>query len=163
MVIRHKDGIRFTISTGGVISEIDMALVFETFIQAFLLLNLANIICKFIAYNLLGIKSRMFYLFGEYKVNYELEYANQHHVPIIPVQMCEEWPPNSDDDKDENGYVEPRCNSGFRKNTFVLKPDLVRLVWNAAQDKPWREAWDADACAREIKANIERGGFPVMM
>lgn len=94
---------------------------------------------------------------------YELEYANQHHVPIIPVQMCEEWPPNSDDDKDENGYVEPRCNSGFRKNTFVLKPDLVRLGWNKAQDKPWREAWDADACAREIKANIEEAGFPVMM
>ena len=94
---------------------------------------------------------------------YELEYANQHHVPIIPVQMCEEWPPNSDDDKDENGYVEPRCNSGFRMNTFALKPDLVRLVWNEAQGKPWHEAWDADACARKIKANIERGGFPVMM
>jgi hypothetical protein len=51
MVIRHKDGIRLTISSGGVISELDMAPLFETFIQAFLLLNLANIICKCIAYN----------------------------------------------------------------------------------------------------------------
>ena len=85
-VIRHKDGIRISVTGGGVISELDAALLFETFIQAFLLLNLANIICKFIAFNCLGIKSKVFYNYGEYKVNYEEEYARFAVQSIVAAQ-----------------------------------------------------------------------------
>ena len=74
-VVRRKDGIRISISAGGVISELDHALLFETFIQAFLLLNIANLVCKYIAYTMLGIRSRIFKQFGEHEVNYENEYA----------------------------------------------------------------------------------------
>ena len=88
-VVRHELGVRFNVVAGGVISELDYALLFETFIQAFLLLNVANLMCKFIAYECLGTKSRMFKEFGEHEVSYENEYAQFAVQSIVAAHAFE--------------------------------------------------------------------------
>ena len=74
-VVRRQDGVRISVGSGGVISRLDFALLLETFVQAFLLLSFSNILMKFVAYTLLGMKSRVYKEFGEHEVQYEREYA----------------------------------------------------------------------------------------
>lgn len=74
-VLRSQNGVRVSVNSGGVISRLDAALILETFVQAFLLLSFSNILMRFVAYNLLGTKSRVYKEFGEHEVQYEREYA----------------------------------------------------------------------------------------
>ena len=64
-----------SVNSGGVISRLDAALILETFVQAFLLLSFSNIVMRFVAFTLLGTKSRVYKEFGEHEVEYEREYA----------------------------------------------------------------------------------------
>ena len=50
-------------------------MILETFVQAFLLLSFSNIVMRFVAFTLLGTKSRVHKEFGEHEVEYEREYA----------------------------------------------------------------------------------------
>ena len=74
-VLRSQNGVRVSVNSGGVISRLDAALILETFVQAFLLLSFSNILMRFVAYNALGTKSRVYKEFGEHEVQYEREYA----------------------------------------------------------------------------------------
>ena len=74
-VLRSQNGVRVSVNSGGVISRLDAALILETFVQAFLLLSFSNIVMRFVAFTLLGTKSRVYKEFGEHEVEYEREYA----------------------------------------------------------------------------------------
>ena len=70
-VLRSQNGVRVSVNSGGVISRLDAALILETFVQAFLLLSFSNIVMRFVAFTLLGTKSRVHKEFGEHEVEYE--------------------------------------------------------------------------------------------
>ena len=77
-VLRSQNGVRVSVNSGGVISRLDAALILETFVQAFLLLSFSNIVMRFVAFTLLGTKSRVHKEFGEHEVEYEREYAYEY-------------------------------------------------------------------------------------
>ena len=106
--MRHELEVRFNVVAGGVISELDYTLLFETFIQAFLLLNVANLMCKFIAYECLGTKSRMFKEFGEHEVSYENEYAQFAVQSIVAAHAFERL------DTDGSGTISEERSSSRR-------------------------------------------------
>eukprot|EP00961_Rhodomonas_salina_P299186 3938714-Rhodomonas_salina.1 len=72
---------------------------------------------------------------SKYSSYWELKYANDNNVPILPIQLCETFPPAP---KDVDGR-----NLGAAQNKRIFTPDLVRLDWHA---KPW----NAEVLAREV-------------
>ena len=120
-VVRHELGVRFNVVAGGVISELDYALLFETFIQAFLLLNVANLMCKFIAYECLGTKSRIFKEFGEHEVSYENEYAQFAVQSIVAAHA--------------NGTID-NTKDNDAKNARRRRPPLLLRRWSSPNPPP---------------------------
>eukprot|EP00438_Fugacium_kawagutii_P011714 Skav213089 [mRNA] locus=scaffold512:34840:35202:- [translate_table: standard] len=57
-----------------------------------------------------------------YETFEELKFAWDNKLPIIPVQMCKEFPP------------QPLEEEGCDQNLFVLKKDLIRIVDTEAKD-----------------------------
>jgi len=71
---------------------------------------------------------------------YELEYALLHNIPVIPIKLCEEWPP-------------AQCGKdGAKQNKFYFKPDLLYQNW-------WGETWSPKKCATQIKSSLEKMGL----
>ena len=72
---------------------------------------------------------------------HELQLAYQLGIPIIVVQMCENWPPKPSTN-DLNG-------AGAMQNKYVLgRQGHLRLRWH-------RREWNADECAEEIADAFE--------
>merc|ERR1740124_169640 len=68
---------------------------------------------------------------------YELKHALGHNIPVLPIKLCEEWPP-------------AQCGiDGAKQNIFVFKPDLLYEDWS---DK----TWDPKKCAEDIKASLDQ-------
>lgn len=59
---------------------------------------------------------------ARYETYEELKFAWQENLPIIPVQMCEDFPPKPPDE------------AGRNQNRFVLKRDLIRIVDKQANE-----------------------------
>eukprot|EP00438_Fugacium_kawagutii_P026348 Skav235405 [mRNA] locus=scaffold487:168780:170241:- [translate_table: standard] len=57
-----------------------------------------------------------------YETFEELKFAWDHKLPIIPVQMCQEFPP------------QPPDEDGCDQNLFILRKDLIRVVDIEATD-----------------------------
>ena len=72
----------------------------------------------------------------QYETFRELEYAHQHHLRIIPVQLCETFPP------------EPADEIGRAQNDFVLRKVIHRIIDTRMQEmervaNEITEAWNA--------------------
>jgi hypothetical protein len=67
---------------------------------------------------------------------YELKYANEHRIPIIPIKLCESWPPAPPPDHDGGSH-------GKMQNNYLFGPSLVYLDWS-------QRAWDVAECAQQI-------------
>jgi len=68
---------------------------------------------------------------------YELEYALGQKIPVLPIKLCEEWPP-------------AQCGEdGADQNKFFFKPDLLFQNWS---DK----VWNPKKCAEDIKASLDK-------
>jgi len=67
----------------------------------------------------------------------QLKHALGHNIPVLPIKLCEEWPP-------------AQCGiDGAKQNIFVFKPDLLYEDWS---DK----TWDPKKCAEDIKASLDQ-------
>lgn len=66
-----------------------------------------------------------------YETYHELQFAHQNQLPLIPVQLCDTWPPKP---RDSDGGT-----AGAAQNAFVLKPTVIRVVDKAMQE-PFRVA-----------------------
>jgi len=68
---------------------------------------------------------------------YELQYALGHKIPVLPIKLCEEWPPS-------------QCGAaGKKQNKFFFRPDLLFQNW-------WGETWNPKKCATLVKASLEQ-------
>jgi len=71
---------------------------------------------------------------------YELKYALAHKIPVLPIKLCEEWPPT-------------QCGkAGEKQNKFFFSPDLLYQDW-------WGETWSPKKCATQIKSSLEKMGL----
>ena len=71
---------------------------------------------------------------------YELEYAFVQKIIVVPIKLCEEWPP-------------AQCGEdGAHQNKLFFQPDLLFQNWS---DKPW----NPKKCAEDIKASLEKMGL----
>lgn len=53
-----------------------------------------------------------------YETFYELQYAHEHELHLIPIQLSSTWPPKPDNDKEDAGKIQ---------NKYVLNSALLRL------------------------------------
>jgi hypothetical protein len=67
----------------------------------------------------------------------EVTFANENHVRIIPLKLCNEWPPAPIDSDGKR--------AGAQQNKFVFKPSLLYLE---GQDK------SAAECAQAVKETL---------
>jgi len=74
---------------------------------------------------------------------YEVKYAMDEKIPILPLKLCEEWPPKAEE---RDGTIN---REGARQNRFAFKRDLIVMDWSA---KPWNPA----VCAAELAPEIKR-------
>ncbi len=72
-----------------------------------------------------------------YSTYHELKYANEHKKHILPIKICNEWPPA------------PSDYEGRSQNDFVFGKDMLYLDWSGRE-------WDAAECAKEVKAAFDR-------
>jgi len=71
---------------------------------------------------------------------YELKYALGQKIPVLPIKLCEEWPP-------------AQCRAaGKNQNKFFFRPDLLYKDW-------WGETWSPEKCAAQIKSSLEKMGL----
>merc|ERR1712003_37301 len=77
----------------------------------------------------------------------ELKNANEKNKHIIPIRLCQDWPPQPTDDENDMGKIQ---------NEFVFKPSLNYLDWS-------NKSWNAAQCAKEVKRayEIEHGGYGI--
>ena len=57
---------------------------------------------------------------ARYETFYELQYAHEHNLHLIPLQLCKKWPPEP---KDSDGG-----EAGKIQNDYVLSRSHIRLV-----------------------------------
>lgn len=81
---------------------------------------------------------------ARYETYFELEYAHQNDLLIIPVQLCESWPPRP---TDFDGNI-----SGAAQNKFVLKPTIIRVL-DKKMEQPQRVA---DEIAGRLLEELDR-------
>jgi len=67
---------------------------------------------------------------------YELKYAYENRIPIIPLKFTESWPP-----------VASHEESGECNNKVIFAKDLIYLDW-------YDKDWNAEECAMQVKENI---------
>ncbi len=72
---------------------------------------------------------------------YELRFAHNEGKNILPIKLCEEWPPKPHDH--DGGMV------SMAQNRMVFHPGLLYLDWSSKQ-------WDALECAKQVKESIQK-------
>ena len=82
---------------------------------------------------------------AQYETYVELQYAYQKHLRIIPIRLCETYPP------------QPADEVGRAQNDVVLRTDLVRIEDVGMQD-PDRVAQEiCDIFATEVPGTADSG------
>ena len=94
---------------------------------------------------------------SKYSSFYEVKYAYEKSVPIIPVKLCAQWPPNPPPSAAARAARKslrgPAGGDDAQQvphmNDLVFTQDLVYLDWSERE-------WDAAECARDVAA-LARG------
>lgn len=94
-----------------------------------------------------------------YETFHELKFAWDKKLPIIPVQMCQEFPPQPPNDEE-----------GCDQNAYVLQTDLIRVVDIKANDpkrvadeifKAWSTQFRAPSILGILDEAIASGSKPL--
>ncbi|CAK9017992.1 unnamed protein product [Durusdinium trenchii] len=89
---------------------------------------------------------------AQYETYYELQYAHQEKIFLIPLQLGEEWPPKPTD-KDGG-------NLGAIQNFFVLRPTILKLEDIKMEKAVLMAQKIAEAVRRHDKEEEEAKGSP---
>eukprot|EP00286_Rhodomonas_abbreviata_P027634 CAMPEP_0181294948 /NCGR_PEP_ID=MMETSP1101-20121128/3879_1 /TAXON_ID=46948 /ORGANISM="Rhodomonas abbreviata, Strain Caron Lab Isolate" /LENGTH=265 /DNA_ID=CAMNT_0023399653 /DNA_START=102 /DNA_END=895 /DNA_ORIENTATION=+ len=66
---------------------------------------------------------------------YEVKWCYEYDIPVVPIQVCPEWPPG------RSG------GPGTNMIKLLLTPSVIRLNWS-------NKEWDAAACAKEVAQKL---------
>ena len=92
---------------------------------------------------------------AQYETYYELQYAHQEKIFLIPLQLGEEWPPKPTD-KDGG-------NLGAIQNFFVLRPTILKLEDIKMEKAVLMAQKIAEAVRRHDKEEEEEATDPIEM